>query len=184
MILINELNRGGSRILSEPAEAEGEAGSEWLYYDVNNDGYLTPLDAIRVINVLNDPVSEAEGEAEENPASRVIVALEPIATAQKTSGPMAFSPSAAIDPDANVQQLADVISAWETPAVEDELVDLLAIDSRVRSTDGDAQLDDVIDLLSADEPEKVSGTNGTVKHKSIFTADLRRPKAVVGGGYF
>ena len=33
-------------------------------------------------------------------------------------------------------------------------------------------------------PEKVSGTNGTVKHKSIFTADLRRPKAVVGGGYF
>ena len=32
--------------------------------------------------------------------------------------------------------------------------------------------------------ETVSGTNGTVKHKSIFTADLRRPKAVVGGGLF
>ncbi len=63
LILINELNSGGSRLLSEPAEAEGEAGSEWMYYDVNNDGYLTPLDAVQVINVLNAPVSEAEGEA-------------------------------------------------------------------------------------------------------------------------
>jgi len=32
--------------------------------------------------------------------------------------------------------------------------------------------------------KKGTGTNGTVEHKSIFAADLRRHKAVVGGGYF
>jgi hypothetical protein len=97
LILVNELNRGGSRPLLEPAGIEGESFRQSMYYDVNNDGHLSPLDVIQVINVLNDPVAETEGEAEKNLALGVIVDVEPIATGQETPRLTAFSPRAATD---------------------------------------------------------------------------------------
>jgi hypothetical protein len=149
LIVVNELNENGGQLASETAEAEA-AGQHSYYCDVNNDGYVTPLDALGVINILNDPVAEAEGEAARNLPRQLIVDVEPIATAQETPHLTAFSPGAATDSDTNVQRPDDVFSPWATPTVEDELLDWLAIDSKGHSTDGDAQMDDVIDLLSAD----------------------------------
>lgn len=151
LILINELNRGGSRLLSQPAEGEGEAGSEWIYYDVNNDGYLTPLDAMRVINVLNDPVPQTEGEAAGNLAPGVMAAVEPIAAAQNTASLGMFGRSAATDGGATIQRQDEVFSGWSTPILEDGLVDLLASDDRTRRMDPDGEKEEDTDLLSADE---------------------------------
>jgi hypothetical protein len=136
--------------LSEPAEAEGEAVSRPVYYDVNNDGYLTPVDALQVINILNVPDTEAEGEAEGNLVPGMVVAVEQIATSPDTAGLASLSPSATASSGAIVQRRDEVFSGWATPTVEDELADSLAGDSRGRSTGGDAQLEEVIDLLSAD----------------------------------
>src|SRR5690606_24224034 len=54
LIVINEINRRGSRQLSS------EDGQLPYYVDVDGDGYLTPLDALIVINWLNsNPVPTA-----------------------------------------------------------------------------------------------------------------------------
>lgn len=151
LILVNELNRGGSRLLSEPAEAEGEADPELRYFDVNNDGYLTPLDAMRVINVLNAPFSPAEGEAGGNLAPGVVAAMEPIAAAQNTASRAAFSPSAATDRGATVPRQDAVFSGWSTPIVEDGLVDVLAGGHRTRRVDADGDREEDMDLLSVDD---------------------------------
>jgi hypothetical protein len=71
LLIINELNTGGSRALmgglvppgtvpdDGEHEGEGEGGNDpgQAYYDVNNDGYVSPIDSLLVINALN-----AEGE--------------------------------------------------------------------------------------------------------------------------
>jgi hypothetical protein len=60
LLVINELNTGGARGLTgtgsgspppvDQGEGENQAG---VYYDVNNDGYVSPIDALMVINALN-----------------------------------------------------------------------------------------------------------------------------------
>jgi hypothetical protein len=53
LILVNELNRSGSHILT-PISASGEAGTSEIFFpDVNGDGLLTPLDALILINHIN-----------------------------------------------------------------------------------------------------------------------------------
>jgi hypothetical protein len=59
LLVINELNTSGSRTLTgnggEPPpidQGEGESQAQ-AYYDVNNDGYVSPVDALMVINALN-----------------------------------------------------------------------------------------------------------------------------------
>ena len=62
LIVISELNNGGSRNLLPPtsaaAQAEGETGNDLTFVDVNGDGQLTPLDVLGVVNSLNQPEGE------------------------------------------------------------------------------------------------------------------------------
>ena len=70
MVIINQLNAGGPRQLlseltssaaaSSAAEGEGDssAASATFMYDVNNDGYVSASDAMRVVNLLNEQVGE------------------------------------------------------------------------------------------------------------------------------
>ncbi|HUE72939.1 MAG TPA: Ig-like domain-containing protein [Pirellulaceae bacterium] len=70
LVIINQLNAGGPRqflggstssaTTSSTAEGEGEATtSDALYmYDVNNDGYVSASDAMRVVNLLNEQAGE------------------------------------------------------------------------------------------------------------------------------
>jgi hypothetical protein len=60
LIIVNELNAGGSRSLSSTVTAAASGGeSEGTYrYDVNNDRWLAPADALELVNVLNDPEGE------------------------------------------------------------------------------------------------------------------------------
>ncbi|MCH5372624.1 MAG: dockerin type I domain-containing protein, partial [Planctomycetes bacterium] len=75
LLVINALNQGGSRRLgdllasnageAESPVAEGEAASN-LMFDVNDDAYLSPIDALNVINSLNegeDPIKLVKAEA-------------------------------------------------------------------------------------------------------------------------
>lgn len=59
LLIINELNAQGSRVLGEAPPA----GSNFLYYDVSGDGFLAPLDALQVIIQLNAMSSVGNGEA-------------------------------------------------------------------------------------------------------------------------
>lgn len=66
LAVINALNSSGSKNLSAipktSVSAAGESGStapvNSLLYDVNNDGFLSPIDALAVINRLNAPEGE------------------------------------------------------------------------------------------------------------------------------
>ncbi len=65
LYIINELNHSGSRELLAP-EAESSAMASVPYYtDVSDDGALTPLDALRVVNTINN------GEGETAPSDIV-----------------------------------------------------------------------------------------------------------------
>jgi hypothetical protein len=57
LLIINDLNNRGARQLSAPTEGD----SPPPYYDVSGDGWLTSLDALRVVNWLNANMS---GESE------------------------------------------------------------------------------------------------------------------------
>ena len=151
LILVNELNRGGSRPLLEPAGVEGESFRQSMYYDVNNDGHLSPLDAIQVINFLNTPVSEAEGEAKESLVPGVILAVEQVAASPDTAGLASLSPSVITRSEAIVQGRDEVFSAWATPTVENDVLDSLVLGNGVRCMDGDAPLDENTDWLAVDE---------------------------------
>ena len=66
LLIINELNKTGSRPLMSQTLAASTAGGEGesndggrVFYDVNNDGHISPIDSLLVINALN-----AEGEGE------------------------------------------------------------------------------------------------------------------------
>lgn len=67
LVIINQLNLGGPRQLLASAgavagAAEGEdtlgAADAPFLYDVNNDGYVSASDAMRVVNLLNQQVGE------------------------------------------------------------------------------------------------------------------------------
>lgn len=70
--IINEINRvGGGRRLPNPlVGAENpvvliSGVTEYFYYDVNGDNFVSAVDALQVINLLNNPGSgEGEGEAD------------------------------------------------------------------------------------------------------------------------
>jgi hypothetical protein len=151
LIVINELNRGGSRLLSEPAEAEGEAVSRPVYYDVNNDSYLTPVDALQVINILNVPATEAEGEAAGNLVPGVIVSVNPSTGSQDSAGVTSLASRAATTGGAIVARRQEMLPVWAMPTVEDDLLDVLAIARKSPFIDGDAQMEDDVSLLSADD---------------------------------
>jgi hypothetical protein len=80
-----------------------------------------------------------------------IVAVEQIAASQDTARLTSLSPSTVTGSGPIGHRRDDVSSAWTTPILEDELVDLLAIGRRTRPMDGDAELKEDTDLLSADE---------------------------------
>jgi hypothetical protein len=58
LLIVNDLNNRGARQLSAPTEGD----SPPPYYDVSGDGWLTSLDALRVVNWLNANMS-SESEA-------------------------------------------------------------------------------------------------------------------------
>jgi hypothetical protein len=154
LILINELNRGGSRLLSEPAEAEGEAEAlvQSLYYDVNNDSCLTPLDAVQVVNLLNRPASEAEGEDAANVLFPAIAAFGQIAASPDPASVMSQSPRATIDSEAIGHSQDEVLNDWRRSPADDDLLDVLAIARGGSTTGGDAPWEEsAADLLAADE---------------------------------
>ncbi|MEM8734484.1 MAG: dockerin type I domain-containing protein, partial [Planctomycetota bacterium] len=66
LIVINELNRNGSRGLPKPETDPG------VYFDVNEDEFLSPIDALMVINHLNQ---NASGEGERD-ASATLLATD------------------------------------------------------------------------------------------------------------
>jgi len=76
LMIINELNRAGSRPLlgsllassSGGASGEGDATPSSSYLDVTNDGWLAPADALWVINRLN-------AEAETSPSQTVTFSM-------------------------------------------------------------------------------------------------------------
>jgi hypothetical protein len=49
LIVINELNARGNRVLPSPPTPK----TPWSFYDVNNDGRISAIDALVVINRLN-----------------------------------------------------------------------------------------------------------------------------------
>jgi len=57
LLIVNDLNNRGARQLLDPTEGD----SPPPYYDVSGDGWLTSLDALRVVNWLNANMS---GESE------------------------------------------------------------------------------------------------------------------------
>ncbi len=151
LILVNELNRGGSRSLSEPAEAEKEAFRQPMYYDVNNDGHLSPLDVIQVVNLLNTPVSAAEGEAKASLVPGVFLAVGQIVASPDTAGLASLSPGVTTSSEAIVQGREEVFSAWATPTVENDMLDSLVLANGVRCVDGDAALEENSDWLAVDK---------------------------------
>jgi hypothetical protein len=86
--VINEINRagGGGRRLPNPlVGAENpvvvvNGVTEYFYLDVNGDDFVTAIDALQIINYINNPPApsggEGEGEGDELPSSG-----EPLATA-------------------------------------------------------------------------------------------------------
>jgi hypothetical protein len=60
LLIINDLNRHGSRWLAEPAGS----GAPPPFVDVSGDGYISPLDALLVINELNIQASRPSGTAQ------------------------------------------------------------------------------------------------------------------------
>ena len=72
LIVINELNRGGSR-----GDLGARPHSLASYLDTSGDGMLSPLDALRVINQLNSREnatdSRSEGESEPAPAGFISI---------------------------------------------------------------------------------------------------------------
>ena len=61
LLVINSLNRQGTRALGGSG-GEGEDGR--YFYDVNADGFISPIDALMVLNRLNQQGAGAgEGEA-------------------------------------------------------------------------------------------------------------------------
>jgi hypothetical protein len=64
------MNTGSSGFLSSPSTGggSGESGSGRYFLDVNRDNYLSPLDALAVINYLNNRSNVAGGEGEGAPA--------------------------------------------------------------------------------------------------------------------
>jgi hypothetical protein len=86
LIIINELNRGGSRILPPPNGSVLPPP----YYDASGDKSISPLDALRIINTLNSRGtsggngtlsggggSGGEGEAEGERDSDSVMAVGP-----------------------------------------------------------------------------------------------------------
>ena len=59
LLIINELNNSGSRLLSPPAEDLAPPP----FIDVNGDNFVAPLDALLVINHLNNPPAVAAVQA-------------------------------------------------------------------------------------------------------------------------
>lgn len=148
LILVNELNRAGSRLLSVAGEAEG--AGERTYFDVNNDGYISPLDVLQVVNFLNNSVSQAEGETGQGSLGAEVVAMkrngEPLSARNESMSSNARTTDAAY-------------SVWKRSGVEDALLQTLAADQYQRNTDGDEEInvhDERTDPLLAD------GTDDTI----------------------
>jgi hypothetical protein len=71
LLIVNDLNNRGARQLSDPTEGD----SPPPYYDVSGDGWITSLDALRVVNWLNASMS-GESEATVGIFNRVAL-MEP-----------------------------------------------------------------------------------------------------------
>jgi hypothetical protein len=125
LIVVNELNENGSQLASETGEAEA-AGQHSYYCDVNNDGLVTAIDALHVINLLNDPVVAAEGEAESDPACEAVVVVHQGALSLETPSQSGLSPSIAANSRTIAQRQDEIFSVWTMPIVEDETLDALA----------------------------------------------------------
>ncbi|MFM7930886.1 MAG: dockerin type I domain-containing protein, partial [Pirellula sp.] len=61
LILVNKVNTNGGGALGG---GEGEGSGEKFYVDVNEDGFLSPLDILWVVNRINGSNFSGEGEGE------------------------------------------------------------------------------------------------------------------------
>ena len=73
--VINDLNQHGSRAVGNGAEGETPAADARL--DVNRDQYVSPIDAIMLINHLNGKLQEAE-QAAEGEGEAPLVGSQPV----------------------------------------------------------------------------------------------------------
>ena len=71
LLIINELNNSGARLLSPPDEDNAPPP----FIDVNGDNFVAPLDALLVINYLNNPPAAAvQAIFEAEPTSTITAA--------------------------------------------------------------------------------------------------------------
>lgn len=78
LLVINEINRagnGGRRLpnplvgAENPVVPDSQGGFNYFYFDVNGDNFVTAVDALLIINYLNNPTPQGgEGEADSLPA--------------------------------------------------------------------------------------------------------------------
>jgi hypothetical protein len=62
LILVNKVNTNGGGALG--SGGEGEASGDKYYVDVNEDGFLSPLDILWVVNRINGSNFSGEGEGQ------------------------------------------------------------------------------------------------------------------------
>lgn len=60
LVVVNRLNDNGPGPLNAPRSVAGIA--EFFYFDANGDRAVAPIDVLQIINFLNNPASNSEGE--------------------------------------------------------------------------------------------------------------------------
>ena len=117
LLLINDLNRAGSRPLPDPPQ-DGEAPP---YLDVNGDGFLSPLDALLVINYLNNPPPAAAAVAEKRGPTPYRLDGNTTVLGEG-SAPFFQQPPAAVAAPSRLLQVArdDIFAAFDDAELEAE----------------------------------------------------------------
>jgi hypothetical protein len=107
-----------------------------LYYDVNGDGFCTPNDVLRIINLLNS--QQAEGEASGSP---VIFAV-PSGVTGSRSERLASTPNRTVR-----RSDCQPVQANSTPAATSNAMESLEWDLIDSNTE---EFDSILDCIAAD----------------------------------
>ena len=151
-LTINSLNNFGSRKLD--FDGEGEIGPAFKF-DVNNDGFLTPIDALTIIEHLN---RSAEGEGEFVAAAPVVD--EPVAdnSPNLALGTVEVYASLINDADARIEQ----------PLVQEEDEELFAVGPALATNDPFAN--DLDELVTVEDEETLDDLAADIAE--IWSDDL------------
>jgi len=144
LILVNSMNSGSSGFLSGGGSnggANGESGGSRYFLDVNGDSYLSPLDALLVINHLNNRNGSGEGEgegaslatpaSEKDSESSAFQVVEVPFLKKRTSGGVDFAvygPMLSSKESDEYQSLADYLSSNDSDNSELDYLDGIAAD--------------------------------------------------------